>query len=116
MARHAFLLLALAAPILLCACVSSSIRPTRPQPLRWPSGAEQTTHPVACLANGLTQQLLVERPKDAPGLEQDVRFAGAYEQAQATRAAAAEQERATIESAAVQAHAANDASARNPKQ
>ena len=117
--RPAPLLLALAAPFLLCGCVSSpqplqityisdppgalvvdsagkawgrapvtlaytdALMPLRqgqcvypwPITMHWPSGAQQTMKPVACPGDGRNQQLVIDRPKDAPGIDLDVRFA-----------------------------------------
>lgn len=82
-----------------------------PITMRWPSGAQQTIKPEACSGNGLDLQRLVERPKDAPGIDLDVQFAAAEEQARAAREAATAQAQAARDVAAAEAQAEHDAAA-----
>jgi hypothetical protein len=71
--------------------------------MHWPSGAQQTMKPVACPVDGLNQQLVIERPNDAPGIDLDVQFAAAEEQARAARDAAAVQAKAVNDAARTEA-------------
>src|SRR5215469_11603041 len=81
--------------------------PIMPITVRWPSGATAGFHQV-CVRFGphqieLDGQLLAQRPANAPGLEQDVQFAAAYEKAQAQIQAAAQMAAAAENAANLQA-------------
>jgi hypothetical protein len=71
--------------------------------MHWPSGAQQTMNPMACPVGGFSQQLVIERPKDAPGIDLDVQFAAAEEQARAVQAAAAAEAQAQDDTATTEA-------------